>query len=91
MLLFINTHEETDMNNDTKHTNAPEQQEHTPAITLTTPEAAQYLRLSVATLNKWRVYGGGPPFVKLGRAVRYRLNDVEDFMSARRRSSTSNQ
>jgi predicted DNA-binding transcriptional regulator AlpA len=40
---------------------------------LTDKEAAEYLALSVATLRKWRWLGGkaGPPFRKLGGAVRY--------------------
>jgi len=36
-------------------------------------EAAAYLGLAVATLRKWRALGGkiGPPFRRLGGAVRY--------------------
>ena len=56
---------------------------------LTTPEAARYLGLAVSTLNKWRVYGYGPTFVKLGRAVRYRQDDLDRFLEARARRSTS--
>ncbi len=60
----------------------------TPDI-LTTQEAAQHLGLAVSTLNKWRVYGSGPKFIKLGRAVRYRLKDLETFMTTRTKLSTS--
>ncbi len=59
-----------------------------PAL-LTTPEAARYLGLAVSTLNKWRVYGYGPAFVKLGRAVRYRQDDLDRFLETRARRSTS--
>jgi excisionase family DNA binding protein len=48
----------------------------------TVPEAAAYLGLAVSTLNKWRCYGNhGPAFMKLGKAVRYRRDDLDTFMS----------
>lgn len=46
-----------------------------------TPEAADYLGLSRATLNKDRVTGLlGIPYAKLGRAVLYDLTDLDAFM-----------
>ncbi len=36
-------------------------------------------QLSVKTLQKWRLVGGGPTYTKLGRAVRYPLQSVEEF------------
>jgi excisionase family DNA binding protein len=36
---------------------------------LTQAECAELLRLSERTLERWRVAGGGVPFVKLGRRV----------------------
>lgn len=54
-----------------------------------TPEAAEYLRLRPATLERWRSVGGGPPFRKLGRRVVYALEDLESFAQNRRRRSTS--
>ena len=48
----------------------------------TVPEAAAYLGLAVSTLNKWRCYGNhGPAFVKLGKAVRYRREDLDAYLS----------
>ena len=47
----------------------------------TTEETAQYLKLSVAKLNQWRVRGGGPKFVKLGGSIRYRQADIIDFVN----------
>ena len=58
-------------------------------VMLMTEDAAQYLGLAKATLNKWRCHGGGPIFVKLGRAVRYRREDLDRFLEARSLSSTS--
>ena len=47
----------------------------------TVNEAAAYLGLAVSTLNKWRCYGnGGPAYVKLGKAVRYRREDLDRYM-----------
>lgn len=57
--------------------------------TLNTQGAAAYLGLSESTLEKARVYGNGPRYVKLGRAVRYRITDLEDWLSSRTVSSTS--
>ncbi len=52
-------------------------------------EAAARLGLKVATLRRWRWSGRGPPFIKIGAAVRYDPDDVEAFIEAGRRSSTS--
>lgn len=52
-------------------------------------DAAQFLGLSVRTLQQWRVTGGGPRFTKLGRAVRYAPGDLRAFVQARTRSHTS--
>ena len=56
---------------------------------LRTIEAAKILGLQKSTLEAWRSRGGGPQFVKLGRAVRYRGEDLEAFLVARLRSNTS--
>ncbi|MEK7752847.1 MAG: helix-turn-helix domain-containing protein [Acidobacteriota bacterium] len=49
---------------------------------LTDTELARRWRLSVSTLRKWRLRGGGPPFVRLGRAVRYDLRTLENWLAA---------
>jgi excisionase family DNA binding protein len=56
---------------------------------LTPDEAARYLRCSVSTLAKLRVYGGGPKYTSIGRGIRYRLADLDGFMESRVASSTS--
>jgi predicted DNA-binding transcriptional regulator AlpA len=57
---------------------------------LRTPAAAAYLGLSVSTLEKWRVQGTGPVFEKAGRKiVVYKPSDLEAWLAARRRRSTS--
>ena len=56
-------------------------------------QAAEFLGVSVETLARWRVLGTGPAFVKFSRAkqaiVRYRHADLERFIHAHIRTSTS--
>lgn len=56
---------------------------------LTQKEVAAHLRLSERTLERHRVCGTGPRFVKLGRPIVYRRRDVEDWAAAHTVSSTS--
>ena len=51
--------------------------------------AAALLHVSVKALQGWRSRGGGPPFVKVGRCVRYRPEDLQAFVLAALRTSTS--
>jgi excisionase family DNA binding protein len=55
----------------------------------TTEEAADMLRLSRRTLERWRVTGEGPAFFKMGNRVSYRLSDIEAWVAARVVGSTS--
>lgn len=56
---------------------------------LTVDAAASYTGLSVSTLNKLRVFGGGPVFLKLGRRVAYDIADLDRWLETKRRRSTS--
>jgi excisionase family DNA binding protein len=56
---------------------------------LRTEQAAEHTGLSVSTLEKARVAGTGPKYLKLGRAVRYRARDLDEWMAARCVCSTS--
>lgn len=58
-------------------------------VLLDTKAAAKRLGLSTSTLEKLRVYGGGPNFCKLRRNVRYRCGDLDRWIEDRLRSSTS--
>jgi len=60
-----------------------------PTMVLTVQQAAEYLGLAVSTLNKWRCLGDGPVFIKMGRAVRYRMEDLEDYILVSSASNTS--
>lgn len=56
---------------------------------LTPKEAANFLRLSSSWLAKARMRGDGPPYLKLGRAIRYRESALVQWMKSRVRLSTS--
>src|SRR5260370_42656505 len=56
---------------------------------LSTPEAAARLGISASTLAKLRVYGGGPVFTKFRRRVTYHPQDLDSWVAAYRRTSTS--
>lgn len=56
---------------------------------LTTNQAATRLNLSPSTLNKARLTGGGPSFIKLGASVRYRPEDLDAWVATQVRRSTS--
>lgn len=50
---------------------------------LTPLELAVRLRVSEYTLRNWRLKGFGPPWAKLGKAIRYRLEDIRSWEKAR--------
>ena len=59
---------------------------------LNTAEAANYLGVSKAFLERDRWAGARIPFIKVGtRAVRYRIEDLDAFLDAQVRHSTSDQ
>ena len=69
-------HEESEMDENTRF--------------MTTREVAACVGLSPRTLESYRSRGGGPPFYIVGSVlVRYLLSEVVDWVSARRRHSTS--
>jgi len=52
-------------------------------------EVAALIHQSTRTVQSYRLLGGGPPFAKLGRNVRYRRVDVLDWIAQNIRCSTS--
>jgi predicted DNA-binding transcriptional regulator AlpA len=56
---------------------------------LTQSECAELLRLSERTLERLRVSGSGPKFLRIRHSVRYRPVDVEAWLASRLRGSTS--
>ena len=58
---------------------------------LTPKDAANFLCVSPSWLAKARMRGDGPPYVKLGRAIRYREGALLQWLRSRQRLSTSEQ
>lgn len=56
---------------------------------MNTKEAAVYVRLGKPTLERFRITGDGPAYVKLGSAVRYRKSDLDAWLVSRVMRSTS--
>ena len=52
-------------------------------------QAAQHVGISSSTLNKLRIFGGGPAFLKLGRRVVYDANALNSWMASKQRRCTS--
>ena len=67
----------------------PDRRTSTP-ILLTEKEAGKLLGFSIRTLQKWRIQGEGPPFVRISaRAIRYRREDLDQWIESCVRTSTS--
>ena len=46
-------------------------------------DVARKLRMSLATVRRWRLLKTGPPYIKIGASVRYRPEDLEAFVSSK--------
>jgi hypothetical protein len=60
-----------------------------PVRLLTEGEAAELLSVEPTTLRRWRWSGDGPPFRKIGACVRYHPADLDTYIEAATRRSTS--
>ena len=58
-------------------------------VLLTPRETAERLRCSERKLERHRLHGDGPPFVKFGAAIRYPLNELTAWIADHMRRSTS--
>ncbi len=52
-------------------------------------EAAEFLQLSESWMNKARLSGSGPRFIKMGSCIRYSRQALEEFKRENARGSTS--
>lgn len=55
----------------------------TPAPLLTPTDLADRWSIPLRRLATWRYQGGGPAYLKIGGAVRYRVQDVEAYEAER--------
>lgn len=53
-----------------------------PAV-MNTESAAAYLDMRPGTLEIWRSTRRGPPYIKVGRSVRYRRSDLDAWLEQR--------
>jgi excisionase family DNA binding protein len=56
---------------------------------LRTKQAAAYTGITKSTLEKLRVYGGGSPYIRIGRVVLYDPVDLDAWLASHKRHSTS--
>lgn len=60
-----------------------------PSSRLNTKQACNYCGLGYSTLNKLRLYGGGPKYIKIGARVIYDTADLDAWLAAHQRRNTS--
>ncbi len=60
-----------------------------PDALLTESQVVLLFNISARTLQSWRLRGGGPKFIKAGRAVRYRRRDLLDWVEQSTVENTS--
>lgn len=58
---------------------------------LTEQEVAQQLNVSLAALRRWRLEGRGPRFIKVSALVRYRPDELEQWLASRPAGGTTDQ
>ena len=58
---------------------------------LTPKETANRLKVSLSWLAKARMRGDGPPYIRVGRSIRYGEPALLQWMKSRQRLSTSEQ
>jgi hypothetical protein len=51
--------------------------------TVGSPTAAQIIGCAPRTLPNWRAQGRGPRFIRVGRLIRYRIADLEEYLASR--------
>jgi excisionase family DNA binding protein len=56
---------------------------------LTRQQASEFLNVKKSTLEAWAVRGGGPAYIKMGRAVRYGPADLLAWVESRITRNTS--
>jgi predicted DNA-binding transcriptional regulator AlpA len=56
------------------------------SVLLNSKETAAQLRISMTWLNHSRQTGTGPQFVKVGHTVRYRQQDIDDWLESQART-----
>lgn len=50
---------------------------------LSPEDLAELLKVPIATVYRWNHTGQAPPFIKVGKHVRYKASDVEAWITSR--------
>jgi predicted site-specific integrase-resolvase len=50
-------------------------------VVLSEAESAERLGVSISTLRRWRKRGIGPKYFQLGGILRYRVADLDEFVT----------
>ena len=56
---------------------------------MTEKDVAGLICITPRALQNWRLRGGGPEYVKIGRSVRYQRRDVMKFIEERKRKHSA--
>jgi len=56
---------------------------------LTEQDVSRQLHVSLATLRRWRLEGRGPKFIKVSSLVRYRPEELEEWLASQPVGGTS--
>lgn len=72
-------------------TSAPALMSQHVSAAMDTKTAAIYLGVSESYLNKLRVQGGSPRYLKIGRRVVYRRQELDSWAEQKSRTSTSDE
>jgi predicted DNA-binding transcriptional regulator AlpA len=58
---------------------------------LTEEQVAKHLHVSLAALRRWRLEGRGPKFIKVSALVRYRPEELEEWLASQPTGGSSEQ
>jgi predicted DNA-binding transcriptional regulator AlpA len=50
---------------------------------------AKRLHMSLSGLRKWRAQGKGPPYLRMGKLIRYRRSDVDRWLQEHQSDSAA--
>lgn len=63
-----------------------------PSEYLNCSQAGEYLQMSPRTLERWRIYGTGPVYIKVGKGIRakvlYRKADIDSWLETNEHQKT---
>jgi len=49
---------------------------------LTDLQTAEFLNISVSTLRRLRLVGGGPRWIRIGSSIRYPMRDLQEYVAS---------